>query len=85
MNNFSEIQQLIAKALNLDPEEITKTSKKSEIPNWDSLGQISIVTTIERRFKIEMADTEVFSFSTPIELCEILEKYGIIIEISENL
>ena len=80
MNNFSEIQQLIARALNLDPEEITKTSKKSEIPNWDSLGQISIVTTIESRFKIEMADTEVFSFSSPIELCEILEKYGIFIE-----
>jgi acyl carrier protein len=80
MINFSEIQQLIARALNLNPEEITKTSKKSEILNWDSLGQISIVTTIESRFKIEMTDTEVFSFSTPMELCEILEKYGIFIE-----
>ena len=80
MINFSEIQQLIARALNLDPEEITRTSKKSEILNWDSLGQISIVTTIESRFKIEMTDTEVFSFSTTIELCEILEKYGIFIE-----
>jgi acyl carrier protein len=80
MTSFSEIQELIARALILDREEITRTSKKSEIPNWDSLGQISIVTTIESRFKIEMADTEVFSFSSPEELCAILEKYGIVIE-----
>ena len=82
MIEFTEIKLLFAKALNIDSVGIKLLTAKSEIDEWDSLGQISIVTTIESHFGIELSDSEIFSFSTPKELCSILETHGI--EIKEE-
>jgi len=77
MIEFAEIKLLLAKALNIDPDGIKLLTAKSEIDEWDSLGQISIVTTIESYFGVKFEDSEIFSFSNPKELCYILETHGI--------
>jgi acyl carrier protein len=46
-----ELLNLISKALNVPAKKINDKSKSMDFEEWDSLGQLAIITSIDKKFK----------------------------------
>ena len=42
---------LISKALNVSVKKINDKSKSADFEEWDSLGQLAIITSLDKKFK----------------------------------
>ncbi|MCF4167275.1 acyl carrier protein [Zavarzinia compransoris] len=60
---FEELQKVLAKILDVSPDEVKKTSVAKDFKNWDSISHSSIVLDIEDAFDVEFDDEEIFSFT----------------------
>tara|TARA_B110000008_G_C16798677_1_gene495733 strand:+ start:333 stop:557 length:225 start_codon:yes stop_codon:yes gene_type:complete len=70
LNKISEIFGVELKQLNLD-------SAPGDFPEWDSLGHLNLLTTLEQEFNISFDMDETMSIQTIKDLKEILEKKGV--------
>ena len=43
-----QIKQIIARVLNVDLDVITDTLSSGDIPQWDSVGTLAVISTIEQ-------------------------------------
>ncbi|MBQ3732298.1 MAG: acyl carrier protein [Muribaculaceae bacterium] len=48
-----QIKQIIARVLNVDLDVITDTLSSGDIPQWDSVGNLAVISTIEQELDIE--------------------------------
>lgn len=48
-----EIKRIIARVLNVDPKRITDELCSGDIPEWDSVGNLAIISTLEQELEIE--------------------------------
>ena len=46
-----ELLNLISKALNVPVKKMNDKSKSADFEEWDSLGQLAIITSIDKKFK----------------------------------
>lgn len=46
-----DLFSLISKALNISAKKITDKSKSNDFEEWDSLGQLAIITSLDKKFK----------------------------------
>lgn len=52
---------LVANALTMDSSELTMNTKIGEVPQWTSLGHISIVVALENAIDRKLSPEEIFS------------------------
>lgn len=45
-----KIREIIAGILDVDPEEISEETAIGDLPQWDSLSHIQIISAIEKEF-----------------------------------
>jgi len=46
-----DLLNLISKALNISVKKINDKSKSAVFEEWDSLGQLAIITSLDKKFK----------------------------------
>ena len=46
-----DLLNLISKALNISVKKINDKSKSADFEEWDSLGQLAIITSLDKKFK----------------------------------
>jgi len=46
-----ELKKLIAKSLNVNASKINDQTKDTDLEEWDSLGQLSIISALDKKFK----------------------------------
>ena len=49
----SRVKEIIARVLNVDLSKITDTLSSGDIPEWDSVGNLAIISTIEQELDVE--------------------------------
>lgn len=49
-----EVISTIAEALNVSPETLTDELSIGDIPEWDSVGNLTIITALEQHFGVEI-------------------------------
>ena len=54
MINKNELKKLIAKSLNVNVSKINDKTKDVNLEEWDSLGQLSIISALDKKFKGEI-------------------------------
>ena len=54
MLNKNELKKLIAKSLNVNVSKINDKTKDVNLEEWDSLGQLSIISALDKKFKGEI-------------------------------
>ena len=54
-----ELKKVILSVLKLDDWEIADTTLASEIPGWDSLSHVNVVSAVERHFGVRFKNVEV--------------------------
>ena len=79
MNNKKKIdlifmKTVFSKALNLKNFNLKINSKYENVPNWDSLGHMKIISELESRMKIEFDIDEIIGKDTVQKLIEMVNK-----------
>jgi acyl carrier protein len=46
-----DLLNLISKALSISVKKINDKSKSADFEEWDSLGQLAIITSLDKKFK----------------------------------
>ena len=68
-NSLIEIEEFIKK--------FSENLKYNEIPEWDSIGHMTLMSGLEEGFNITMETDDIVDFSSFKKGIEILEKYGV--------
>lgn len=71
------VESIVAKALNLDPGDVSDASSQDTIPEWDSMGHLSLVTSLEDHFKISIAIPDAMKMTDVATIKRLLKDYGI--------
>jgi acyl carrier protein len=64
--------EVIAKALDISPDEVTAESSMDNLPSWDSMGHLTICLEFERRFGKALDLEKIFTTSSVRGLAELV-------------
>lgn len=76
MTNKEKYVNAFAEALEIQPEQ-AEGLKYQEIPEWDSVGHMSLIAAIEEAFDIMMDTDDIIDFSSFEKGIELLKKYNV--------
>lgn len=79
MNNLEKYSKVFTKTFSIDKSKLKKLKYQS-IPEWDSVGHMSMISAIEDTFKITMEMDDIIDFSSFEFGKKILRKYKVIIK-----
>lgn len=60
----NQVKEIIARVLNVDPGVITDTLSSGDIPEWDSVGNLAIISTIEQELEVEFPLEDLFDLTS---------------------
>jgi acyl carrier protein len=81
MNPLTENQVLsiLQRALNVKEGVVKSDTKSSDLAEWDSLGQLSILSALDKGFDGKIAGKSGFATAISVpEILELLRKYSLI-------
>ena len=77
MSNKQKYQDIFIKSLSIDGKQFNENLKYNEIPEWDSIGHMTLMSGLEEGFSISVETDDVVDFSSFKKGIEILKKYNI--------
>ncbi len=60
----SQIREIIARVLNVDLAAVTDQLSSGDIPEWDSVGNLAIISTIEQELDVEFPLEDLFDLTS---------------------
>lgn len=78
MNNLEILLNIIAIVLKVPLDNISESSNKDTIDNWDSLAIVSLVTEIESEFNVQFDILEIAEFHSVEIIILILTDKGVV-------
>lgn len=60
----SRIKEIIARVLNVDLDCITDELSSGDIPEWDSVGNLAIISTLEQDLGVEFPLEDLFDLTS---------------------
>ena len=73
MNNKEKYKKLFVDALSLKDESVNNNLEYNAVPEWDSIGHMSLISAIEEAFSISMETDDIIDFSSYKKGIEILK------------
>ena len=77
MSNKQKYQEIFVKSLSINNDSFNEKIKYNEIPEWDSIGHMTLISGLEEEFDISMETDDIVDFSSFKKGIEILKKYSI--------
>lgn len=77
MSNKEKYIKAFKSSLTINDENFTEDLKYNEIPEWDSIGHMTLISGIEDEFKISIETDDVINLSSFKEGIKILKKYNV--------
>ena len=77
MSNKKKYRDIFIQSLSIDEKKFNEKTKYNEIPEWDSIGHMTLMSSLEEKFSISMDTDDIVDFSSFEKGIEILEKYGV--------
>ena len=77
MSNKQKYQDIFVKSLSIETKKFSEKTKYNEIPEWDSIGHMTLMSGLEEEFNITIDTDDIVDFSSFKKGFEILEKYEI--------
>jgi len=77
MNNLDRYSKAFIDSLSINAKKLHQDLKFNEIPEWDSIGHMTLISNLEEVFKFTMETDDVIDFSSFTKGKEILKKYKI--------
>ncbi len=77
MNNKQKYQNIFVKSLSIETGKFNENIKYNEIPEWDSIGHMTLMSSLEEGFGITMETDDIIDFSSFKKGLETLVKYKV--------
>ena len=77
MSNKEKYQDIFIKSLSMDKSKFNTDIKYNEIPEWYSIGHMTLLAGLEEGFGITMETDDIVDFSSFKKGNEILKKYKV--------
>ncbi len=77
MSNLEKYKQAFVDSLSIDQKLLNKDLKYNEVPEWDSIGHMTLMSDLEEKFKINIDTDDIVDFSSFKKGMEILQKYKV--------
>lgn len=72
-NPLIKVQAAFKAAFDVEPEAITVETKPGDIPAWDSMGHVALVSSLERAFGLSFDVDEVMEMENVRQILKIVE------------
>lgn len=76
MKNIKIYEKVFIESFEIDKSKLPGLSYQ-DIPEWDSVGHMNLMNTLEEEFNIELDIDDIIDFSSYEKGQEILLKYGV--------
>tara|TARA_Y100001970_G_scaffold288362_1_gene415424 strand:+ start:1946 stop:2185 length:240 start_codon:yes stop_codon:yes gene_type:complete len=77
MENKEKYKDIFIKSLSINSDKFSENIKYNEIPEWDSIGHMTLMSGLEEGFGITMETDDIVDFSSFKKGLDILKKYKI--------
>ena len=77
MSNFETYKKVFLDSLNIQIDQFNENLKYNEIPEWDSIGHMTLISGLEDNFNISIDTDDIVDFSSFLKGKEILKKYNV--------
>ncbi len=77
MSSKEKYRDIFIQSLSIDEKKFNEKIKYNEIPEWDSIGHMTLMSSLEEKFSISMDTDDIVDFSSFKKGIGILEKYGV--------
>tara|TARA_B100001093_G_scaffold205080_1_gene197157 strand:+ start:801 stop:1040 length:240 start_codon:yes stop_codon:yes gene_type:complete len=77
MSNLNIYKKTFISSLSIDEKVFSEKLEYNEIPEWDSIGHMTLMSGLEEAFGITLETDDIIDFSSYIKGKEILEKYKV--------
>ena len=76
MNSKQKYQDIFIKSLSIDSKKFNEKIQYNEIPEWASIGHMTLMSGLEEGFKISIETDDIVDLSSYLKGIEILKKYN---------
>ena len=73
---MSKYQQIFVQLFNVNENQLVSL-KYQDVPEWDSIGHMELITAIEEAYGIEIDIDDIIDFSSFSKGKDILKKYSV--------
>ena len=77
MKNKEKYIEIFTTSLSIDKKKFKENLKYNDIPEWDSIGHMTLVSALEDGFKISIETDDIIDYSSFKKGIQILKKYKI--------
>ena len=77
MKNKNKYIEAFSKSLSIDKKKFNEKIKYNDIPEWDSIGHMTLMSDLEDGFNISIDTDDIIDFSSFKKGIQILKKYKI--------
>jgi len=79
MSNLEKYSQAFLESFEIDEAALGTNLEYNAIPEWDSIGHMSLIAALEDTFDIAMDTDDIIEFSSFQKGKELMAKYGVTI------
>ena len=76
MNTEQKVKELIANIIEVDVAQIEEDTAIGDFPKWDSMGQLRIITTIEKEFSLKFDPEVIMDLEDVGDIIEAVEDHS---------
>jgi len=77
MDNKTQYQKIFIESLSIELEKFNENIKYNDIPEWDSIGHMTLMSGLEEGFKIALETDDIVEFDSYKTGIKILKKYKV--------
>ena len=77
MKNKSKYVEIFITSLSIDKKNFNEKLKYNDIPEWDSIGHMTLMSALEDGFNISLDTDDIVDFSSFKKGMQILKKYKV--------
>jgi len=77
MKNKDKYIDIFIESLSIDKKKFSEKLKYNDIPEWDSINHMTLMSGLEEGFNISMESDDIIDFSSFKKGIQILKKYKI--------
>ena len=77
MSNKKKYRDIFIQSLSIDEKKFNEKIKYNDIPEWDSIGHMTLMSDLEEGFNISIDTDDIIDFSSFKKGIQILKKYKV--------
>ena len=77
MSDIEKYRNTFVESLSINLKDLKEDLKYNDIPEWDSIGHMTLMSNLEDAFEINIETDDIVDFSSYKKGLEILKKYKV--------